>query len=741
MPLAGLLLAAALRGETPIAPPRAELDAALSARVRAYAWDDGPEVPTPEGLEPGAVPFGEGGLAPDTRLYVRFGGGPLDLAGGREVALARGASAGPGRYGPGLRLSTEASRLTARGGGAPLLAPPFTLELWVRPSAAPEGDQMLLEVPGVCSVRCASGGRTVLLAGDGQEVLLSAGAALVPSAWSHVALAVDGPELDDALRLVVDGAPAGCEGSAGLSRKLAAAGELRVGGLPCDVDELRVLGRALTSQELFERRDVPIAAGEHRLRLRLEGGEEQELVAWAGILRQAWVDRPAFFASVARDHLAIHPDGLAWVEGQWREDRPPVRPLARTTHPTVYVGDHRILIYGGETRDTHVRPWRNTDDTWIYAADQARWKRVAAGGPAPSPRCHEGAAWSPDHGLVFYPGGWRNDRLGAEEYKDVWVYIVAEERWEQRTPSGPPLAKLSNASVVYDPALKLFLVWKAPLVFPYDPQRNAWLPPQLVAFFDAQGAPLERAFGASAMIGFDPESERIVIFGGESSRDGQLAYHDDTLLYEPRENRAVLQELAQRPSPRCRSAFAHDSRRGRFVLYGGVQDQYSQRKDDLWTYVPGGTWQEIEAADGPGRRGGFYSMAYDPELDRFFLLCGRSAPERFHNDAWRLALDPEAEASAALVFDRSASSGCTRFAVRLSGGVAPRVRFAWSPDALAWSPWLDEPAADGVEGARFLKVELRLPRGTEAEAPRVQGLGLTDEDPAVCGPHVWELPG
>jgi hypothetical protein len=533
---------------------------------------------------------------------------------------------------------------------------------------------------------------------------------------------------------VVDGEPRGCPAPEELISALAETQELRVGGLACDVDELSVLGRALTTVELLERREPPVEAGEHRLRLALSDGSERELAPWAGVLTVPWAEDPAELGLAARDHLIQRSQGLFWVEGQWREDRPLVRPMARTTHPTVFLGEHEVLIFGGETRDTHVWPWRNTGDTWIYDTENASWRRLA--GPAPSPRCHQAAAWSPEDGLVLYPGGWRNDRLGSEAYADTWVFHVAEERWELRTPGGVPLQKVSNCALVYHPGLKRFILIQGTYVLAYDPAQDSYqtVPPPRV--IDADGAPSSFTPGGSPMAGYDPDTGWIVLFGGERGAGGQQTFFNTTLHYDVVGGRAQVLDIQDSPSPRVRSAFAYDSTRGRFVLYGGVRDQFSRRDADLWTYVPReARWRRTEAADGPGPRGGFYSMAYDPGLDRFVMLCGRSTQEHFHNDAWRLSLDPAASGVATFVFDRAAFAPRARFAASVSGDDSPGVRFCASEDGATWSPWQADPP-----GGRFLKVEVSLARRAE-ELPSLRAIGFTDADPSELGPHVFELPG
>ncbi len=716
--ICGLLLAACAHppvGGEPafrLEPPEVTFTPPRGAADLTYAWDGLPPVPRPSA--DGAaivVPWGESGLAHGTRLYRPFHEGSVAGRFGAGRALAAGET-----------LALETGRLEG----------PWTVDFWIRPDSAPSGSaERVLHAPGAFElVRDREGHALLRIEGT----TLRSGTPLEAGRWHHVGVVADGPELA-ALRLVVDGEARGRrreDGESTLERGLEA------GGLACVVDDLRVLSRALTTDELAERHAPPLQPGEHVLSVR-SGDALHEIKTWVGVVRQPVLENASDWRLGVRDHLAVRDGRLRWTEGQWRRDRPDLRPLARTTHPTVYLGNHRVFVYGGETRDTHVWPWANTDDTWIYRTDLATWRRVAVDGPAPSPRCHQFAAYSPDHGIVLYPGGWQNDVDEAPKFDDTWVFHVEEERWEERHPSGDPLPELANRATLYHPGLRRFLLLRRPRVFAYDPDADRWdaFPWPKVEF--EAGPRFRYDPGSSPMIGHDPDTGNVILFGGAVRVNDENLFQDVTAHWDVEGNTIVVKDVGEAPSPRVRSAFAHDSKRGRFVLFGGVQDQRSVRNDDLWTYDPAeARWTRTDAADSPSRRGGFYGMAYDEDLDRFFVLCGRSAVDRFLNDAWRLHLAPEAEGRGTWVFDRDAFPELRHLAcdVRLPGEATASFRFASSSDLAEWSAWARKPPA-----GRYLKVEVTVKPGG-AEAPEVLALGFATEhgaDPIGATRFAWTL--
>src|SRR6185436_18025780 len=112
----------------------------------------------------------------------------------------------------------------------------------------------------------------------------------------------------------------------------------------------------------------------------------------------------------------------------------------------------------------------------------------------------------------------------------------------------------------------------------------------------------------------DPGSGLIVLYGSEATQpNGKGVYGDTTMVYDVAANVLTLRRPASAPSARVRAGLAYDSRLGVFVLFGGVQDQYSKRKSDLWTYdLAKNVWTQHEASNTPSERGGYYGMAYDP---------------------------------------------------------------------------------------------------------------------------------
>ncbi|NOT32531.1 MAG: hypothetical protein HOP15_18980 [Planctomycetes bacterium] len=464
------------------------------------------------------------------------------------------------------------------------------------------------------------------------------------------------------------------------------------------------------------------APGTHQLELLTTSGLRTASPA-AGATRELVLDSAAKFALGALRGVTLENGALRWAPGRWEDLGPRHAPAPRTTHPLVSLGGQRVLTFGGETRDTHLWPGVNTDDTWIYAGATNTWERVASA-VAPSPRCHVPAAYSPDHDLVLLVGGWRNDSLPNATFGDTWVFHTGARQWEQRFPTGDSIGPGSDYGLVYLPALGQFLLLHGERNALYDPLANRWRRLPVVRAVTESGLPTTYKVGGSPMCGLDPLSGSVVVFGSAHG-PAQDVFSDTTALYDVLTNTYTVLATPTRPSGRVRSGFAYDSRRGHFVLFGGVQTQFRERHDDLWVFVPATRqWHELACSNRPSPRGGYFGMAYDEVADRFVLYGGRNSPERWLDETLALELDLERPGTALFTFDRGATPTHNAwFAdVTTPGNASVRFLFRGSASGAHWSAW--KPSTASLAASRFLQVVAVLKPGTGAQAPSIQRMGL-----------------
>lgn len=701
-----------------------DLELQAGERLLTYRWDGGAEVPFLANDARVRVVFGERGLAPESRLYLP--GHALNEAvatGATALASQDLALAEDGRFGralsftPNSYLKFALPALDPNAGG-------WTASFWVRPEVAGFGRSLVL-LPGALEVRLQSDGHVhALLLPSGAR--LTSALALAAGAWSFVLVSYD-PLLTRQLRLFVDGQSV--RASLGVGAPARQPTQLMVGDLARNgqgfagaLDEfvLDPFPLSTAQAESIQRRQP--APGTHQLELLTTSGLRTASPA-AGATRELVLDSAAKFALGALRGVTLENGVLRWAPGRWKELAPRHAPAPRTTHPLVSLGGQRVLTFGGETRDTHLWPGVNTDDTWIYAGATNTWERVASA-VAPSPRCHVPAAYSPDHDLVLLVGGWRNDSLPNATFGDTWVFHTGARQWEQRFPTGDSIGPGSDYGLVYLPALGQFLLLHGERNALYDPLANRWRRLPVARAVTESGLPTTYKVGGSPMCGLDPLSGLVVVFGSAHG-SAQDVFSDTTALYDVLTNTYTVLATPTRPSGRVRSGFAYDSRRGHFVLFGGVQTQFSQRHDDLWVFVPATRqWHELACSNRPSPRGGYFGMAYDEVADRFVLYGGRNSPERWLDETLALALDLERPGTALFTFDRGASPSHNAWFADVSTPANASVRFLFrgSASGAHWSAW--KPSTASLAASRFLQVVAILKPATGGQAPTIQRMGL-----------------
>ncbi len=701
--------------------------------LRSFAWDGGPETPLHRAPHALRIDFGTLGRTADTLLYLPFDEGVAGAAftGAAELGLPTehaGCAWTRGRFGSALELRSGSSRLVLHSGLDLLPEEGWTLQLRVRPELD-WGETRILEIPGKLEITTTSGFHPRILVATDPVFEVHFPGPLPQGEWSSFGVALSVEPLPQ-VRAVLNGEARGWVVERarlpGDDRTLLIGGELPHGRtFRGAVDELRLRAHPASSAELIGQAERACPPGLHSLELRKDSGAER-LELWSGFQAGATVASEAALGRGELHHAVVRDGRLRWVPAQWTELDPEARPMARTTHPTVFVGAHRALVFGGETRDTHVAKMVNTADTWLFHTDTARWERVETA-RAPSPRCHQSAAYSPDHGLVLLVGGFRNDAGDYQVHDDAWVYDVPGRAWRALEPEGYPRRPTADNCLLYSPGRRAFLHIAADGAALWSPDEDRWTRLPTPRVQDPRGAELPGPlFGPSITAGLDPRTGKVLLFGGVDAAGEERGFHARTYEYDLEAGTLTLVESPLAPSPRVRPGFAYDSRRGAFVLFGGVREDDSPREGDLWRYLPARrAWEPIEAANPPGPRGGYFGMAYDPELDACFLLCGRQARERFLDEAWQLRLDERAVGRATYGFARATLPSRPLWTIQAvePGDARVAARFRWSVEEGRWLPWEDSLAALPAE-ARAVLVELSLHPGSQGEVPEVLSFGF-----------------
>lgn len=456
------------------------------------------------------------------------------------------------------------------------------------------------------------------------------GLPLEPGAWNQLVVAAD-LEVTGTLRLLVnDAVQARVVERVHADPKGHGAWEpadLMVAGL--HVGQLAEGGRLPVLAEVrFERRFASTAALAPAVEVEASGAS----LSWE---------------SAALHHVVERDGALEWAAGAWEREEPRSQgaaPHPRTCHAVVALSGGRVLMFGGELRDTHVGVMANGADTWIYDLGKRAWRRVL--GPGPPGRCHIGMAATADGELAFLQGGWFNPGPGEESlvYADSWLFDARTETWRE-LPASEPACRITDVQPVWDAANGAFVFAGTNSLWVLDPEVGQLEWQTELPLFVKEGGGAFAGLPGEAMTWYDPKYRMVVRWGGyQLDASGNKVLQGDVFIYSPKKH-VIVRRTPTGPVPaaRTRGAIAYDTKRERVVLFGGILGGLDERANDLWTLDLGANrWTQLSASNPPGPRGGYFGMAYDAASDSFVLPHGRQDKERFLDEIWRLRFDSQA---------------------------------------------------------------------------------------------------
>ncbi len=106
-----------------------------------------------------------------------------------------------------------------------------------------------------------------------------------------------------------------------------------------------------------------------------------------------------------------------------------------------YVGDDKIILYGGEYLDTQSEV---SDETWEYDVSTQTWTQL---NPTTSPPARTSAAYYYDGDDEIWIFGGQEKFLAPDYLNDTWVYSLSNNEWTEvvtnNTPTNRRMAKLT----------------------------------------------------------------------------------------------------------------------------------------------------------------------------------------------------------------------------------------------------------------------------------------------------------
>lgn len=231
----------------------------------------------------------------------------------------------------------------------------------------------------------------------------------------------------------------------------------------------------------------------------------------------------------------------------------------------------------------------------------------------------------------------------------TWSYDLNNNDWQQM--SNAPSA-MSFHEIAYDSIYDRVIAFYGGTTMAYDFNTNTW------QNMNPSPAP---AANWGAMMAYDIESEKLILFGGGGSSGGNYFSYRETWIYDYQTNTWTLLDTTG-PPQREYGAMVYDSESDRIVLFGGEYDGNQGFLDDTWVYdYNTNTWLEQNPSLYPSARR-LHGMAYDSERDCVVLYGGGSYQTweyDLNSDTWlqiSTGNNPGANSTVGLTYDSESKS-------------------------------------------------------------------------------------
>jgi hypothetical protein len=291
----------------------------------------------------------------------------------------------------------------------------------------------------------------------------------------------------------------------------------------------------------------------------------------------------------------------------------------------------RIVIFGGNVRapEMCMPRYEMVSEVWAFHLDCRTWERIATSG-GPSARARSAVALDTRRGRMVIFGG--RDRAAGDfgwvNFGDMWALDLATHEWTELSAGGGPSPR-SSAAMVYDPERDRLLVFggnTSTSGLSFTGEGDLWefgLETGAWREITPAKGPGPRLYHSGVRVGHE-----WVVFGGARAFDPP--YWADTWALDLRTDtwRLVDDGLgASGPAAR----FGHEvyASGGRLFVIGGHDQALRAGEDvgnrnDVWALdLVAGGWTEIRPGDAPnGAPGGFCDFPAD------YTIPEENSPER-----------------------------------------------------------------------------------------------------------------
>jgi hypothetical protein len=330
-----------------------------------------------------------------------------------------------------------------------------------------------------------------------------------------------------------------------------------------------------------------------------------------------------FLAVWAAPHSAGAASDGTWSKLDW--------PTNRYGHTAVLDPVHdRMIVFGGYVDTGYAdADWYPTQVWILTLSDPPRWTRFHPGGSQPSYRYTQSAIYDPVRDRMIVFGGF-NDHV----QNDLWQLSLGDApAWSPLVATGAPPHARHRHTAIYDPVRDRMIVYGGTndtTLFADVWSLSLAGPPAWTEITPAIGGPVAR-YRHSAI--YDPQRDRMVVFGGRSTGD-----LNDTWALDLSGTPAWSELHPPAPLPRTRGGHSalYDPAGDRMLVYGGE----GATRNDAWSLALSGSpsWTPLAPAGAAPPGHSSHSAILDAQRNRMIVFGGKSDASLATGDLTMLAL-------------------------------------------------------------------------------------------------------
>jgi len=299
----------------------------------------------------------------------------------------------------------------------------------------------------------------------------------------------------------------------------------------------------------------------------------------------------------------------------WKPIQTALVPTGRTEAAFAYDTERSVaVLFGGTSSWTQAGGWKSINDTWEW--DGKDWRLIQPQ-HSPAPRYAASMVFDEKRGVTVLFAGMQPDPTGRPIfYDDTWEWDGGD--WHEVVPAKRPPAR-QDAAMFFDPARGTTVIYGG---YYFDPES------QTTVFLDdawewdgKNWQPLvfnELRRNSSAAIVFDPIRQLPLLMDVEG-------------LWSWQDARWIPLSFPDNPPGRWNSQMVFNPDSQRIVMFGGFKDK--DVFDDTWIYNGQG-WEQLITKTKPPRRNG-HNMFYDQTRGTVVLFGGLDGGV-FYDDMWEL---------------------------------------------------------------------------------------------------------